>query len=149
MSSMAQTTTGRWLMGAIASVAMPVLFGGWLWAAQSPAVQTGTSHPSPAAASVPGVVLDRLVAVVNDDVILESDVDEERRFEEIQPYRRNAAEGSRDKTIERLIDRALILQQSALEPEDAVSDKELDDQLLTLRKDIPDCKKQFQCSTDE
>src|SRR5271163_843180 len=112
MSSMAQTTTGRWLMGAIASVAMPVLFGGWLWAAQSPAVQTGTSHPSPAAASVPGVVLDRLVAVVNDDVILESDVDEERRFEEIQPYRA-ASDFTRAKILERLIDRALILQQSA------------------------------------
>ena len=40
---------------------------------------------SPAAGT--GVVLDRVVAVVNGDVILESDVDEERRFEEIQPYR--------------------------------------------------------------
>jgi parvulin-like peptidyl-prolyl isomerase len=93
-----------------------------------------------------GVVLDRVVAVVNGDVILESDVDEERRFEEIQPYR-STTSFTRDKTIERLIDRALILQQSALEPEDAVPDKDLDDQLMTLRRDSPACK-QFHCETD-
>ena len=92
-------------------------------------------------------MLDRLVAVVNGDVILESDVDEERRFEEVQPYR-TIAESTRAKMIERLVDRALILQQAALEPEDAVTDKELDAQLATLRKDIPECK-QYHCETDE
>ncbi len=94
-----------------------------------------------------GVVLDRLVAVVNEDVILESDVDEERRFEEVQPYR-SAPVFSRDKIIERLIDRTLILQQAALEPEDAIPDKDLDAQLATLRKDIPACK-QYHCETDD
>jgi parvulin-like peptidyl-prolyl isomerase len=93
-----------------------------------------------------GVVLDRVIAVVNGDVILESDVDEERRFEEVQPYR-EATNYTRDRAIERLIDRALILQQAALEPEDAVPDKDLDAQLLTLRKDIPACK-QYHCETD-
>ena len=38
-----------------------------------------------------GTVLDRIVAIVNDEVILESDIDEERRFESIQPYRGLAA----------------------------------------------------------
>jgi parvulin-like peptidyl-prolyl isomerase len=94
----------------------------------------------------PGVVLDRVIAVVNGDVILDSDVDEERRFEEIQPYRETTS-FTRDQAIERLIDRALILQQAALEPEDAVPDKDLDAQLLTLRKDIPACK-QYHCETD-
>ncbi len=56
--------------------------------------------------------------MVNGDVILESDVDEERRFEEIQPYR-SVADFTREKIIERLMDRALILQQAALQPEDA------------------------------
>jgi peptidyl-prolyl cis-trans isomerase SurA len=46
-----------------------------------------------------------------------------------------------------LIDRALILQQAALEPEEAVTDTELDTQLATLRKDIPACK-QYHCETD-
>ena len=34
-----------------------------------------------------------------------------------------------------------------MEPETAISDKELDAQLMTLRKDIPACK-QYHCETD-
>jgi peptidyl-prolyl cis-trans isomerase SurA len=142
-------------MGAVAfvaiPVAMPVLMAGRLWAGQAAGAQTATApHAGVAAAnagSEPGVVLDRLVAVVNGDVILESDVDEERRFEEVQPYR-VVTTYTRDKIIERLIDRALILQQSALEPEDAVPDKDMDAQIATLRKDIPACK-QYHCETDD
>ena len=52
-----------------------------------------------------GTVLDRVVAVVNDDLILESDVDEEQRFEEIQPYRNADGNHSRERTVRRLIDR--------------------------------------------
>ncbi len=154
MSSMAQTTTRRWLISTVVFAAMLVLIAGGFCAGQAPSVQTGTSHQgthpgtdAAASASGPGVVLDRLVAVVNEDVILESDVDEERRFEEIQPYRA-ATDFTRAKIIERLIDRALILQQSALQPEDAVTDKDLDAQLATLRKDIPACK-QYHCETDD
>ena len=119
-----------------------------LWAGQTGApVATGQAGSAMGAAAGQGVVLDRLVAVVNGDLILESDVDEERRFEEIQPYRA-AADSTRAKIIERLVDRALILEQAALQPEDAVSDKELDAQVATLRKDIPACK-QYRCETDE
>jgi len=135
-------------MGAVAFVAMPVLIAGRLWAERAPAGQTGTPRQgSDSAAPGAGVVLDRLVAVVNGDVILESDVDEERRFEQIQPYR-TAAESTRAKIIERLVDRALILQQSALQPEDTVTDTDLDAQLATLRRDIPACK-QYHCETDD
>ena len=112
------------------------------------AATSSTSNAAPGSSAQQGVVLDRVVAVVNDDVILESDVDEERRFEEIQPYRRVTGDNTRDRVIERLVDRALILQQAALEPEDAISDKSLDDQLMTLRQDIPDCK-QYHCETDD
>lgn len=98
------------------------------------------------ASSTEGIVLDRVVAVVNGDVVLESDVDEERRFEMIQPYR-GLGEFSRERAVQRLVDRALILQQAALQPEVAVSDKGLDDQLARLRKDIPACK-EYHCETD-
>jgi peptidyl-prolyl cis-trans isomerase SurA len=115
--------------------------------------QTGSASSTPnAVAALPmpqGVVLDRVVAVVNGDVILESDVDEERRFEEIQPYRRVTGDNTRERVIERLVDRTLILQQAALEPEDTISDEKLDEQLTTLRKDIPDCKQQYQCETED
>src|SRR5271154_6619966 len=150
MSSMAHMTTRGWLVGAAAFAAMLVPIMGRVCAGQAPAGQTGTSHAgtgAAASASGPGVVLDRLVAVVNGDVILESDVDEERRFEEVQPYR-GAADFSRDRSIQRLIDRTLILQQAELEPEDAITDAELDAQLATLRKDIPACK-QYHCETDD
>jgi parvulin-like peptidyl-prolyl isomerase len=133
-------------VGAVALAAMSVLSGGWLMA-QTSSVPPATPQMSGAATPVPGVMLDRLVAVVNGDVILESDVDEERRFEEIQPYR-VAAASTRERVIERLVDRALILQQAALQPEDAIPDKDLDAQLATVRRDIPACK-QYHCETEE
>jgi hypothetical protein len=171
MGSMAKTATRRWLKGAAAllgiCVAMSVPMAGRAWAGQAvpaapavpavPAVPAKTASQAKAssqaggavahAAPELGVVLDRVIAVVNEDVILESDVDEERRFEEVQPYR-SAPVFSRERIIERLIDRALILQQAALEPEDAVKDKDLDAQLATLRKDIPACK-QYHCETED
>jgi peptidyl-prolyl cis-trans isomerase SurA len=155
MSLMAQTTTGRWLMSAVAFVAMPVLMQGRLLAGQTPAAGAVTPQQTSGAAGTQGasaspqagVVLDRVIAVVNGDVILESDVDEERRFEEVQPYR-SIAESTREKIVERLVDRALILQQAALQAEDAVSDQDLNAQLATLRKDVPACK-QYHCEADE
>lgn len=152
---MAQRTTGRWLKGPAAfllpAVAMSVLMAGRLWAGQSGSAQKAAPAQAGAAAAnaAPelGTVLDRLVAVVNGDVILESDVDEERRFEEVQPYRSGAV-FTRDRIVERLIDRTLILQQSALEPEEAVSEQDLDAQIATLRKDIAACK-QYRCETED
>jgi peptidyl-prolyl cis-trans isomerase SurA len=137
MAWMRHNTVRGWMLGALALASMPALGAGQ-------DAQTGASASD---ASAKGVVLDRVIAVVNGDVILESDVDEERRFEEIQPYR-SLTDSTREKMIERLVDRALILQQSALEPEDAISDQQLDAQLATLRKDIPACK-QYECETDQ
>jgi peptidyl-prolyl cis-trans isomerase SurA len=156
MRWMTHNSMERMLLVAFATA--PVLMGVPVRASlQSTVGQTTTSQTgaaisaidaAPGSATQQGVVLDRVVAVVNGDVILESDVDEERRFEEIQPYRRVTGDNTRDRVIERLVDRALILQQAALEPEDAISDKSLDDQLMTLRKDIPDCK-QYHCEIDD
>jgi peptidyl-prolyl cis-trans isomerase SurA len=131
--------------GATALMAMTVLMGCQMLSAQKPAVPLGPPSTLPGAGQ--GTVIDRVVAVVNGDLILESDVDEEARFEEIQPYRTTDENRSRELTVRRLIDRLLILQQADLEPETAVSDKELDAQLMTLRKDIPECR-QYHCDTD-
>jgi peptidyl-prolyl cis-trans isomerase SurA len=148
---MTHRTTERWLVGAAAFAVIPALLAGALWAGQVAAAQTTTPRQASGAVSNAGpelgVVLDRLVAVVNGDVILESDVEEERRFEEVQPYRA-AVTSTREKIVERLVDRALVLQQAALQPEDAVPDRDLDAQLTTVRKDIPACK-QYRCETEE
>jgi peptidyl-prolyl cis-trans isomerase SurA len=143
----------RWLVGGLvlAAAGMQVRPA----SAQAPAVQTPLAEepaaPSGSPSSLPGAgqgtVLDRVVAVVNGDLILESDIDEEQRFEEIQPYRTVDSDHSREATVRRLIDRMLILQQAEIEPETAVSDKELDAQLATLSKDIPACR-QYHCETD-
>ncbi|WP_263384069.1 peptidylprolyl isomerase [Granulicella arctica] len=103
-----------------------------------------------AAAAVPpaqGVVIDQVVAVVNGDLVLESDVDEERRFQAFQPFRDQTQAYSRDKTVERLVDRTLILQQEKLQPQPPITDAEVNEQLATLRKDIPACK-EYKCETD-
>lgn len=94
-----------------------------------------------------GTELDRVVAVVNGDLILESDVDEERRLGAFQPFHDLRTSFQRDRAIERLIDRRLILQQARLQPEDEITDKAVDEQLTVLRKDIPACK-QYHCETD-
>jgi len=127
-------------MSAVALAAISVLRAG----AQTTGVAQNVAASAPSAA----VVLDRVVAVVNGDVILESDIDEERRFEEIQPFR-SVQDSTRAKIIERLVDRELILQQAALLPEDQVSDKALDEQIARMRTDIPACKQQYRCDTDE
>ncbi len=139
----AQIAVKRGLMGAIALASVSVLMVGQIARAQA----VGVPQSGAAGASSAGVVLDRLVAVVNGDVILESDLDEERRFEEIQPLR-SAGDSTRAKMLERLVNRALILQQAALEPEGQVSDKSLDDQIATVKKEIQACKEQYRCDTD-
>lgn len=122
-------------------------------AAQRNSVQPTTAAQKPEAPKMPPVAgepLDRIVAIVNGDLILDSDVDEEQRFESIQPFRSpdgRAAEFSRDRAIERLINRDLILQQAKLQPGDAVSDADLDKELTGLRKNLPPCK-QYHCETD-
>lgn len=110
--------------------------------------------PSTPLTSVPdqerGTEIDGVVAIVNGAVILESDVDEERRFEGIQPYRGASADFSRDRAVQRLIDRTLILQQAKLEADQIqVSKEELDKQIETLRRDIAACRQQYHCEAEE
>ena len=94
-----------------------------------------------------GVLMDQVIAVVNGDLVLESDVDEERRFAAFQPFNDKSKPFSRATAIERLVDRSLILQQEKLQPQTPITDADVNAELVTLRKDIPACK-QYQCQTD-
>ena len=100
----------------------------------------------PRLAPASGVVVDQVIGVVNGDLILESDIDEERRFETFEPFSTPGA-FSRDRAIERLIDRTLILQQAKLQPDETVTLDEAKAQLETLRKDLPACK-EYHCETE-
>ena len=109
---------------------------------------TSTAPNSPGSQNSSGdrVTLDSVAAVVNGELILESDVDTERRFRAFQPFS-EPQPASRDRLMERLIDRTLILQQMALQPQTPVEDSEVDTQLAALRKAIPQCAAAH-CETD-
>ncbi|MES2392248.1 MAG: peptidylprolyl isomerase [Acidobacteriota bacterium] len=105
-----------------------------------------TPQPSaPRTVLASGTPLDRVVAIVNGDLILDSDVDQERRFETLQPFR-DAINYTRSQMIERLINRSLILQQSKLQPEDNISDADVNKELDALRKNNAACKQEG-CTT--
>ena len=145
-------SNARWRSetGAVIAAALLMLVGLPAWAQQSGRQEAGHGAVSPADASsgqASSIELDRVVAVVNGDLILESDVDEERRFVAFQPFHDARMAFQRDQAIQRLIDRTLIAQQASMQPGDEVSDKEVEVQLAALRKDIPACK-QYHCETD-
>ena len=149
---MAQTylsASGRLaLAGALCLSAMP------LAKAQTPQQQQATPDTVPVPQGVPsmmppepGEMVDRVVAKVNGEIVLDSDVNEEKRFEVIQPYPNTAGEPTRDQEIERLVNRDLILQQAKIQTEINVSDEDVQSQITGLRKTLPACK-QFGCETD-
>ncbi len=130
----------------------PMLMVGCAMEAQVTSDTTGTVSPGAVAAAAAkpmgqGTVLDRIVAVVDADVVLESDVDEEQRFAAFQPLTEPGGTFTRAQAVERLINRDLILQQLKIQPQAPVTDTQVDDQLRQLRKDIPSCKAE-QCETD-
>lgn len=86
------------------------------------------------------VVLDRVVAVVDQTAILASDVDEEMRFAALQPGAVPASDNTPERALDRLIDRALIDEQRVLQPGLVeVSPGEVDQALASLRQQIPGC----------
>lgn len=93
-------------------------------------------------------MLDRVVAIVNDELILDSDVNEEQRLQSFDPYRDPSEPMSRDRAVERLINRALIDQQLKLQPEDQPTDAEVNKQIDELRRNIPACSR-YHCETKE
>jgi hypothetical protein len=87
-----------------------------------------------------------VVAVVNEDLILESDLDEEARMAAFQPLGGQTT-ATRKELIERLIDRDLILQQMRLQPQPPITDAQVDAELGVLRKNIPQCAA-YGCETN-
>ncbi|WP_419803749.1 peptidylprolyl isomerase [Terriglobus sp.] len=113
-------------------------------AATTPAVQRqADANKAPAER---GDVADRLVAVVNNDIILESDVDEEERFTRLYPYRTTSGDTPRAQALTRLIDRDLILQQIR-QPAPIVEKAQIDSEETDLRKDLPACQ-HADCQSD-
>lgn len=107
----------------------------------------GSDAPASApATTASGVLVDRILAVVNGDTVLESDVQEEQQFAAFEPF--SVGENpSRARLIERLINRALILQQAGLQQSNPVPDSKAEEEVQDLRKQLPACR-EFACETD-
>jgi hypothetical protein len=95
------------------------------------------------------VLLDRVVAVVNNEAILASDVERAMRLSALEPRRSDETPDPRN-TLNRLISRSLIQQQMGHEEEeaDAPTDDEVQARIAEIRSQLPACVR-AKCSTDE
>lgn len=113
------------------------------------AVVRGRPVWAQAAEGASPVVLDRVVAVVNRQAILDTDIDDEIRLSVLDPGRAGQGVLTRRRAIEQLISRALIEQQ--IRREDAQSSEpqqaEVDARLADIRKEVPACVRQ-NCASD-
>jgi peptidyl-prolyl cis-trans isomerase SurA len=111
-----------------------------------PSVSLAQEAAEPAASTV---VLDRVVAVVNNHAILSSDLDDEVRLSVLDPGRAGLGRLTRSLALEQLISRALIQQQIREEDEQAADppQAEVDARLAELRQEIPACVRQ-NCASD-
>jgi parvulin-like peptidyl-prolyl isomerase len=135
-------------MGALATFRLtlaPIFFCAAAVALSLPAA---AQNPAPPAA--PAVVLDRVVAVVNNQAILSSDVDDELRLAVLDPGRAGLGDLTRCQALDQLIGRALIQQQIRQEDAEAVapSQTEVDARLQQMRREIPACL-QYNCASED
>ena len=107
-------------------------------------------NPAQAAPPVNAVVLDRVVAVVNDQVILSSDVDDEMRLAVLDPGQAGLGVLTPKRALEQLISRALIQQQIRQEDVQAAepSQDEVDTRLKEIRREVPACVR-LNCATEQ
>lgn len=104
-----------------------------------PVLAPAQSHPSAAP-----VVLDRVVAVVNNQAILASDVDEEIRLAVLDPATTDHGVLTPRRALDQLISRALIQRQ--IRAEDALATKpshaQLEARIAEIRRELPACVRQ-------
>lgn len=95
------------------------------------------------------IVLDRVVAVVNNHAVLDSDLDDEIRLSVLDPGQGGLGVLTRRSALEQLISRALIQQQIREEDAQAAdpTQAEVDARLAEIRKDLPACVHQ-NCASD-
>ena len=108
----------------------------------------GVGQPAPASekAEQP-VVLDSVIAVVNGDVLLRSDLQTEMDLAAIQPLSLPPGKNLEDRAFQRLVNRALIVQQMTGQGMlTEVSEDDVQKDLGELRKQLPACVR-YHCET--
>ncbi len=118
--------------------------------ATSALAQGLAQNPAQAAPPANAVVLDRVVAVVNNQVILASDVDDEVRLAVLDPGQAGLGVLTPQRALEQLISRALIQQQIRQEDAQAAepSQAEVDARLAEIRREVPACI-HFNCASEQ
>ena len=104
---------------------------------------------SASAQTANAVVLDHVVAVVNDQTILASDVDDEIRLAVLDPGQAGLGVLTPQRALDQLISRALIQQQIRQEDAQAAepAQAEVDARLVEIRRELPACVHQ-NCASD-
>lgn len=117
----------------------------WLLAACLLSAGALPAWPQPAAVAV----LDKVVAVVNNQVILASDIDRELRLSVLDPGQVGQKALSRRRALDQLIARALIQRQIRRDDEQAAmpSQAAVQARIAELRKELPACMHR-QCASD-
>ena len=127
------------------TVALAVICAALLVGPVRSRAQSATSTPSQQP-----VVLDRVIAVINGDVILESDIKEELRFAQLEPFSVSPGSDTLMRASRRLANRTLILQQIKQQSGLGlnISDEDVQKALMDLRTHLPQCH-QYHCNTEE
>ena len=93
--------------------------------------------------------LDHVVAVINGDVLLQSDVLEEERFAQFEPFEVKGSGGEAQQALNHLVNRTLILQQlKELQTFPDITDAEVNAQIAEVRRHIPACAEN-KCKSEE
>jgi len=123
----------------------PAYFALWTFALCLTSVQAFSQAPAPAAP----VILDSVVAVVNNQAILSSDIDIEIRLSVLDPGRGGMGVLTPARALDQLIGRALIQQQIRQEDQQAAEppQSEVNARLGEIRRELPACVR-GNCSSD-
>jgi peptidyl-prolyl cis-trans isomerase SurA len=114
--------------------------------AAAPAQETATAS-APTSSQQP-VVLDSVIAVINGEVLLRSDLQTEMNMAALEPLSLPPGKNLEQRAARRLINRTLILQQMQIQGMDKqISEDEVEKDLDALREQLPDCRK-TDCKTE-
>jgi len=106
--------------------------------------------PQPAEAGAPGsITLDRVIAVVNRQVILQSDLEDEMQLSVLDPSTNGNTSDTKQQALDRLISRTLIQQQIQQEniPAAEPTTAQIAARLKEIRTDLPACVR-ADCASD-
>lgn len=111
--------------------------------------QQSNPPPSSGQAAPAGSLIDRVVAVVNRQTILESDLQDERQLSVLDPSTRDEQEMTEPQALERLISRTLIQQQIRQEdlPAAEPNPEDVAARIEEIRTELPACMR-ANCRSD-